>query len=361
MASIEHHMAHPDVSIEAHIGKCCQALSDDLAERTPVYLDLRFWVIAREVRSGIRTDPRERKLVHHLERLAHQGRIFCPISATTFLELMKIGDDARRQATLEVIEELSLGVSLMPEPERTEDELEAVIHWSLAPNATALPRVWTRLAYTMGNFHVSDDRFPPETQLAIQKAFFDHVWQQPLAAVAGGLDRTEFDMTRDMAALADKLNEGNRVHQAEMTSFESVLSDELRGVAEVAEPILGQIIARLGNFGPDVERSEQNSQMAVNLVHAMLGGEHRSRLPTIHVHACLNALFRWDYRSKAMTGNDLFDFGHSAAALGYCDAFFTEAGVTRSIRHQRLRLDQLYRCVVTNDVDQVLNFLQSLN
>jgi hypothetical protein len=274
---------------------------------------------------------------------------------------MKIGDDARRQATLEVIEELSLGVSLMPEPERTEDELEAVIRWSLAPNATVLPRVWTRLAYTMGNFHVSDDRFPPETQLAIKKAFFDHVWQQPLAAVAESLDREELDMTRDMAALADKLNEGNRNHQAEMASFESVLSDELRGVAEVAEPILGQIITRLSNFGPDVERAEQNSRMAVNLVHALLGGEHRSRLPTIHVHACLNALFRWDYRNKAMTGNDLFDFGHSAAALGYCDAFFTEAGITRSIGHQRLRLDQLYDCVVTNDVDQALTFLRSLN
>ena len=354
-------MANPDVSIEAHIVTCCQALSDDLAGRIPVYLDFRFWVIVREVRSGTRTDPRERKLVHHLERLARKGRIFCPISATTFLELMKIGDDARRQATLEVIEELSLGVSLIPEPERTEDELEAVIRWSLAPNATTLPRVWTRLAYTMGNFHVSDDRFPPETELAIQKAFFDHVWQKPLAAVAESLDRTEFDMTRDMAELADKLNEGNRVHHAEMTSFESVLSEELRGVAEVAEPILGQIIARLGKFGPDVGRSEQNSRMAVNLVHALLGGEHRSRLPTIHVHACLNALFRWDYRNKAMTGNDLFDFGHAAAALGYCDAFFTEAGITRSIRHQRLRLDQLYDCVVTNDEDAALSFLRSLN
>lgn len=260
MASIEHHMANPNVSIEAHVGQYCQALSDDLAGRTPVYLDFRFWVIAREVRSGVRTDPRERKLVHYLERLARQGRIFCPISATTFLELMKIGDAARRQATVAVMEELSLGVSLMPEPERTEDELEAVIRWSLAPNATALPRVWARLAYIMGNFHVSDDRFPPETQLAIQKAFFDHVWQQPLAAVAESLDRTEFDMTRDMGALANKLNEGNRA-QAEMASFDSVLSDELRGVAEVAELILGQIIARLGNFGPDVERSEQNSRM----------------------------------------------------------------------------------------------------
>lgn len=361
MALIEYHLANPDVSIEAHIGQCCQALSDDLAGRTPIYLDLRFWVIAREVRAGIRNDPRERKLVHHLERLAHQGRIFCPISATSFVELMKIGDDARRQATLDVIEELSLGVSLMPEPERTEDELEAVIRWSLTPNATTLPRVWTRLAYVMGNFHVRDDRFPPATQLAIQKAFFDHVWQQPLSAVAESLDRAEFDMTRDMAALADKLNEGNRDHQAQMTSFESVLSDELRGVAEVAEPILGQIIARLGNFGSEVERSDESRRIAVNLVHAMLGGEHRSRLPTIHVHACLNSLFRWEYRSKAMTGNDLFDFGHAAAALGYCDSFFTEAGITRSIAHQRLRLDQLYDCVVTNDVDAALSFLRSLS
>lgn len=168
-------------------------------------------------------------------------------------------------------------------------------------------------------------------------------------------------MTRDMAALADKLNEGNRAHQAEMTSFESVLSDELRGVAEVAEPILGQIIARLGGFGPEVERSEQNSQMAVNLVHAILGGEHRSRLPTIHVHACLNALFRWEYRSKTMTGNDLFDFGHAASSLGYCDAFFTEAGIARAIVHQRLQLDQLYDCTVTNEVEAALDFLLSLD
>lgn len=360
MASIQHHLTNPDVSIEAHIGQCCQALSADLAGRTPIYLDFRFWVIAREVRAGIRNDPRERDLVDSLERLSREGRIFCPISVTTFLELMKIGDNARREATLDVIEELSLGVSLMPEPERTEDELEAIIRWSLAPNATTLPRVWTRLAYVMGNFHVSDDRFPPATQLAIQKAFFDHVWQQPLSVVAASLDRAEFDMTRDMAELAKKLNEGNRAHHAEMASFESVLSDELRGVAEVPEPILGQIVARLGNFGPEVERSKRDRRIAVNLVHAILGGEHRSRLPTIHVHACLNALFRWEYRAKAMTGNDLFDFSHAAAALGYCDAFFTEAGITRSISHRRLKLDQLYGCVVTNEVDAALGFLRSL-
>ena len=361
MASIEHHMANPDVSIEAHIGQCCQALSSELAGRTPIYLDQRFWVIAREVRAGIRNESGERKLLHYLERLVQQERIFCPISASTFAELMKIGDHARRQATLEMVEELSAGVSLMPEHERTEDELEAIIRRSFASDDTPLPRVWTRLAYTMGAFHVLDDRFPTKTQLAVQKAFFDHIWEQPFAVVAQGLNCGKFEMTCDMGALADKLNEGNRARQAEMVSFESVLSDELRGVAEVAKPILQQIVSRLGNFGPEVQRSEQSSRVAVNLVHAILGGEHRKMLPTIHVHACLNALFRWEYRSKLMNGNDLFDFGHAAAALGYCDAFFTEAGISQSIAHRRICLDKLYNCLVTNDVDSALSFLQSLN
>jgi hypothetical protein len=208
---------------------------------------------------------------------------------------------------------------------------------------------------------VSDERFPPDKQLAIQKAFFDHVWQQPLSAVVESLNHDELDISRDMANLAKKLNEDNRLHQGEMASFGSVLSDELRGVAEIADPILAQIIARIGDLGPDVGRSEENSKAAVNLVHGMLSGEHRSKLPTIHVHACLCALFRWEYRSKVMTGNDLFDFGHAAAALGYCDAFFTEAGVTRSITHQRLKLDLLYNCVVTNDVNSALSLLRALS
>ncbi|MBU0555817.1 MAG: hypothetical protein KKD64_03575 [Alphaproteobacteria bacterium] len=361
MVSIEQHLANPHVSIEAHIGHRCQELAADLVTRRPIYLDFRFWVIAREVRAGIRNDPFERKLVHHLERLARQGKIFCPISATTFVELMKIGDDLRRRATLDVIEELSHGVSLMPEPDRVEDELETIFRVALTSKPTALRRVWTRLAYVMGNFHVSDNRFPPDVELAIQKAFFDHVWERPLSEVAASIDRAEFDMSGEMASLAEKLNEGNRIHQSEMTSFEAVLGTETRGVSEIAEPIFGQLVARLGDFRSDQARSEQSVRIATNFVQAILSGEHRNKLPTIHVHASLQALFRWEYRSKKITGNDLFDFGHAAAALGYCDAFFTEAGITRAIAHPRINLGTLYGCFVTNDVEQALGYLQALS
>lgn len=76
-------MANPDVSIEAHIVTFCQALSDDLAGRIPVYLDFRFWMIVREVRSGIRTDPDI--IVASISRLNDQiTRLDCEIHKKPF-------------------------------------------------------------------------------------------------------------------------------------------------------------------------------------------------------------------------------------------------------------------------------------
>jgi len=49
----------------------------------------------------------------------------------------------------------------------------------------------------------------------------------------------------------------------------------------------------------------------------------RDILRTIHISACLHAAVRWD-KKRQLEGNDLFDFHHAAAALAYCDAFFTE-------------------------------------
>jgi len=361
MASIEHHLANPGISIEEHIGQCCAELAQSLEGRTAIYLDFRFWVMAREVRAGIRTEQSERELADLLANLTSTARIFCPISDTTFTELMKVGDDARRHATVAVIKELSAGVALLPEPDRVADELERIISHTFRPGAMVLPRVWTRLAYVMGHAYPSETAFPPETERAIQKAFFDHLWDHPFSNLAARAERADFDVLTEMNALAERLNKSNRDHRSTMKSFESVLSAEMRGVAAIAQPMLNQLIAELGNFKADAQPSAEASLMCANLLHAILLGEHRGRLPSLQVHASLHALFRWEYRDKQIVGNDLFDLGHTAAALGYCDAFFTEAGITRSVTHQRIKLDELYGCFVTNDVDAALSYLRSLS
>ncbi|NMN07656.1 MULTISPECIES: hypothetical protein [unclassified Novosphingobium] len=361
MASIEHHMANPGISIEEHIGQRSADLAQSLEGRTAVYLDFRFWVLVREVRAGIRTAQNEREMAELLARLVSTARIFCPISDTTFSELMKIGDDARRHATAAVIDELSAGVALLPEPDRIADELERIIAHTFRPGVKVLPRVWTRLAYIMGHTYPSQTPFPPETERAIQKAFFDHLSEQPLESVVAHLGQPDFDIAARMSEMAERLNKSNRDHRSTMKSFQAVLAAEMEGTADLAQSMLSQVIAELGNFGADARASAEGRQMGIGLLRAVLLGEQRGRLPSLHVKACLHALFRWEYRDKEIVGNDLFDFGHTAAALGYCDAFLTEAGITRSVTHQRIKLDELYGCFVTNDVDAALSYLRSLS
>lgn len=49
----------------------------------------------------------------------------------------------------------------------------------------------------------------------------------------------------------------------------------------------------------------------------------------------------------------------AAAALGYCEAFFTESGLAKSIGHRRLGLASKHTCFVTSQVEQAVQHLRS--
>lgn len=364
MASIDDHRLTPDIPINAHISARCLALAQSLETRKAIYLDFRYWVTVREVLEGVQTGPEERKLIHHLTRLVRAGRIFCPISVTIFFELMNVGHEERREATIKAIEELSTGVTLVPEEARVEAEVEDIVRASKMPELPQPPRcVWTRLAYFLGHIHVSNTGYPPETERALQKTFFDHLWEQPLSAITAQLDpKTTYGFRAEMVALADKLNKGTRAHITQMKSFETVLADELSGAAELAEPALHKVIAQgyrtvTGETGaPD----RTHDRTGLNLLCAFLHSEHAHHLPTLHIQASLHALLRWEHRDKLLTANDVFDFAHAAAALAYCDAFFTEKELAGSVAHRRIRLDKRYDCFVTNRTAEAVHYLKSL-
>ncbi len=274
---------------------------------------------------------------------------------------MKVGNVERRNATIDVVEELSAGVTLMPEEDRLEAEVKSIVLSSIVPGDAPMPRrVWTRLAYVLGNIQVANTKFPPETERAIQKEFFDYLWEQPLSSIAAHLDPKNYDMRVEMEALAERLNTSNRAHSAEMTSFEGVLADEMGGVAELAEPVLRQVIGRLQ--GSDITSAANRSadRIGLNLLRAILLGEQAHRLPTLHVHASLHSLFRWEYRDKLITGNDMFDVAHATAALAYCDAFFAERELAKSVTHRRLALDKRHGCFVTNNIAEAISYLKAL-
>lgn len=60
-------------------------------------------------------------------------------------------------------------------------------------------------------------------------------------------------------------------------------------------------------------------------------------IPALHIYAACHAAVRWDQKRK-LSGNDLFDFQHAQAAMGYCDVFLTEKPLSALLSQNHLRL-----------------------
>ena len=85
----------------------------------------------------------------------------------------------------------------------------------------------------------------------------------------------------------------------------------------------------------------------------------RDTLRTMHIMASLHASLRWN-KGRKFRGNDLFDFNHAAAALAYCDAFFTERSLRTMVTQEHIALDKLYGCHVATEIDEAIAYLRDL-
>lgn len=358
--TLEEHLRHPEISINAHIAMRAAELAGALEGKLAIYLDTRFWIMVREVRDGTSQLSKEREIVRSLEKLVDSGRAFCPIGEPTFSELMKQGGDAQRQATAEAIDSLSYGVSILPDTERIVDEAEGFLLRRLRVSPNVEPRrAWTRLAYVLGEIYPDGTPFPPEMERAIQKAFFDHLGAQPIVSVARTLDSESFTQADTLQTQADELNAANAVHRDAMKSFDQVLEQEFHGVAEVVASHSRQLPQLFSPLKPETKML--SSQVIANVIREILKREDDARwMPTAHVHAVLHALFRWEYRHKKITPNDLVDFRHAAAALSHCSLLLTEGTLRNALAHRRLSLARVHGTTVLSDRDEVAVHLERL-
>lgn len=89
---VEEHLASPDVSLGKHVRRRQRALGESLQSRRAIYLDQKFWIILRGVAAGERSAPDEIALLLQIKRAVESGIAFCPISESTFAELLKQED-----------------------------------------------------------------------------------------------------------------------------------------------------------------------------------------------------------------------------------------------------------------------------
>lgn len=120
---IEFHRRNPDVSLRSYMrDKRCQ-LGSAVISIQRIYLDQRFWLLLRDVYLGRSGDKATSDLLTLLRYLVSQGKAIYPISESVFIELLKQSDESTRLATAQLIDDLSLGITLIPFDERVRQEL----------------------------------------------------------------------------------------------------------------------------------------------------------------------------------------------------------------------------------------------
>lgn len=147
-------------------------LAADIRGRKKIYLDIRFWIIARDAAAGASEEVEKGEMLSLLRRGVADGTLVCPISESTFIELMKQANTPTlRIATAVLIDELSLGVSLISSNMRIGTEIAHFIYThSDRGNLYGMQDlVWTKLAYALGYMHPHMEMLDGETELRLQK------------------------------------------------------------------------------------------------------------------------------------------------------------------------------------------------
>ncbi len=138
----------------------------------------------------------------------------------------------------------------------------------------------------------------------------------------------------------------------------SRLRDEINGVLELAAPIAADVLhdMTVESLGHDTQPSpderEGITRQCLGLLRAAVRKPAgRRALRTLQVGALLHAVLRWNSTQKLDT-NDLLDFHHAGAALGYCDALLTDGPMHTLLKQRHLAIERDFPCRVLSSVEE---------
>ncbi|MFA7264113.1 MAG: hypothetical protein WC068_13925 [Caulobacter sp.] len=344
------------------------ALAQSIISRSKIYLDVRFWIFVRDADVSEEKGTAEAKLLQLLRGGVAAGTFVCPISESTFIEVMKQANTpTRRIATARLIDELSLGVSLTPGQTRIATEIAHFLHAAQGLPLYELQELaWTKLSYTLGYLHPLLPDLDQETQFVLQARFFDLMWEKSLSAVVAIIGDQWLAEAQELRHSAAQLNLDIKAHASKLVSYEHTYWDEIVGCLDVCADLCADVIAGM-RASRGLTPPEQGSdawdhagQLCRNhLITEFENSATKQTLRTIHAQSSLHAALCWDRRTN-FTANHFYDFEHAAAALAYCDVFLTEAYLAQIANAGHTKLCDLNGCQVTDDVERAVTIVQGL-
>jgi hypothetical protein len=334
-----------------------------LADRTPIFLDTNFWVMARQAAFGESDDSDLISLLGALRLAVESGKAFFPITSDLIAEFSKQSPD-RLAATMTIVDRLSLGVAMVPHYERTAIEMERF-------NARAFPAappqtrpLWTCYAFALGY----EDLRPPGVDVDdhLLVALAETAWRAQPSILAQQIPPEMFGARSDSARVAAYLNEQEALHAHEIDSHASALRIEVAGATAMLEGIAAREYRRMAAAAGEQAQAEDitgsrdvGKRITSMIAEALKQDVNRRSFGSLYVPAMLHASVRAEANRK-IKPNDIFDFRHAAAALPYCRAFLTDRPLKTLITSGHVRLDTLYGCEVIASPKEAIELIGRL-
>jgi hypothetical protein len=350
--SFEKHRNERTISAEAYLRRRHFALKNALDKRTLIYLDTNHWVNMTNVlvRSAKATKEYAR-LLAHLDKLAQNDRILCPLSFPLFLEMMKQTDERTRLATIHLMEAFSGGVCLQYPLEIEKVEIrQRLLRVVLGKDAPDLHEwFFTKVGYLAGERLPFNKAYSNEDNWFIQKVSINGAWTMPLEHIAEERRAHLLQLLAE-SRMAEATTIDAAWYQSRKTSFREALQREKTYAVYLMREDMERIADEVANeFAPHRDVSRLPGGMNTPDPWA---------LPSVQILAGVNAALLTS--KKSFDVNDIIDFRHAAISIPYCNALFCDKRMAHVLSCKPLSFGKLYDTVILWKPSDILQYLSTL-
>lgn len=364
------HIKHPEMSVQDLVKCKFKELSDSLQTKKKIYLDTCYWIRIRDAELGCAKSPTFEKILKCLRQLVADGKIVCPISDVTFIEILSQTDSHTRNTTARLCDELSCRVALRSERYRAECEIETLIRDPMATGGNNIfAQVWVRPCFIFGDLPVPySDQLSEDLNNALQKCTIETVWDSSTFVEMSDKSENSRRSLDWQDVTANQINADKVKWEHEISTFKKALMSEIRGVLSVNSEHATNVLVRMyfeqggSEDAFDLNSIESTREGILHMLATALidrPAQVALRLPTTYMHSLCHAAVRYDKKRK-FNGNLLRDFHHGTAGVPYFDAMFTEKSLHVLLTAKHVDVNSLFPCQIFSDEDKVLSYLESI-
>lgn len=352
------HRSHGrDLDAAAYLERYRAVLLGGLRHTKLLYLDTNYWIHLRKAELGYGT-PEAVRLLQTLRAMVRSREILCVSHWYSFSEIGK-QEEASLRVTARLLDELTEGVVIASPADLLAWECAEFIGAKLGLPLPPDLCVWTKVGQI--HKHELPSQMPgPVTHAdrnVILKSVIDTQWNTTFEYIFGQFEwetklRLNASLEPEVLAQVEARKQKQAViglprKQIRLNEFSQTVDRELRPV----------FTRQLRNWHIQHEFPEgiaallRHLQVVLNAAVNDFKTQTLGRLlPSVSIRTELYTLYETN-KKELLANNDWFDWNHAAAALPYCDMFFTDGPPAHLLRKE-LKADQQFGCEVIGTIEE---------